>query len=287
MIQVFIDAPAKVNLGLDVVSRRPDGYHEVRMVMQTIRLTDRIYLRKAESGVTLSCSDPALPSDPSNLAWKAVLAMEKAAGRTLPVEIRIEKRIPMAAGLAGGSTDAAAVLDGLNRLYDLGFSPERLREIGLSLGADIPFCLLRGTALAEGIGEVLTPLRPLPILPMVLAKPPVDVSTKEIYQALTLDEETPHPPIDRMVSRIEAGDMPSLRPLHGNLLETVTIPLCPEIETLREALAASGAVIARMSGSGPTVFGLFLKPEEAAEAYRRLRRSFPDTTVLLTETWAG
>ena len=280
MQQISLRSMAKINLGLDVVRRRPDGYHDLRMIMQTVQLSDVITLeRRSEPGIALTCSERSLPADKHNLAWRAAALLQEEFGLSEGVRIHLEKHIPAAAGLAGGSGNAAAVLEGMNALFDLGLTPEELRVRGLSLGADVPYCLMRGTALAEGVGEILTPLPALPDCSVLLVKPDVSVSTKEVFTRLRLDESTTHPDIDGMRAAVEAGDLPGVLSRLGNVLESVTIPLCPVIADIKQALTQLGAEAALMSGSGPTVFGIFTDPTSAKAAADEMRKHFPDAFV--------
>ncbi len=268
-----IEAPAKINLGLDVLCRRPDGYHEVDMIMQTIDLFDTVTIEKtAEPGITLSTNKPGLPNDEGNLAYKAAkLLLETCGEKDAGVRIHIEKRIPMAAGLAGGSTDCAAVLSGMNTLFSFGLSMERLMELGKTLGADVPYCLLQGTARSQGIGEKLTPLPKMMRCPVLIAKPGVSVSTKAVYEGLRLNEETAHPDIDALEQDIRRQDLAALAKDMGNLLATVTEELHPVIKEIRALMESHGALRAMMSGSGPTVFGLFSDMKTAQEAEKAMR----------------
>lgn len=249
----------KINLGLDVVRKREDGYHEVRMIMQTVRLCDRITMEKQNSGeIHVKANLPYVPDGEANLAWKAAHLLAEEFSIRDGVNIYIKKKIPVAAGMAGGSTDAAAVLVGMNRMFGLGLSMEELMKRGVRLGADVPYCVMRGTALSEGIGEILTPLPAMPPCYIVLAKPQVSVSTKEVYGGLRLSELPPeaHPDIDGMAAAIGAGDLDGVIARLKNILETVTIPAHPEIARIKEIMAANGADGVLMSGSGPTVFAI-------------------------------
>lgn len=258
MNPIVLKAYAKINLALDVLGTFPNGYHEVRMVMQTIGLHDIVTIRREEEpGIRLATSRADLPGDSSNLAYKAAaLLMEEFSIRE-GVSIYLEKHIPVAAGMAGGSTDCAAVLHGVNQLFDLGLSLSELQERGVRLGADVPYCLMGGTALAEGIGEKLTALRPAKGKVLLIAKPEISLSTKEIYTRLTLDKHTQHPDIDGMLAAIEREDFDSMAAAMGNVLESAAIPGHPEIEQIRQTMVSAGAQAAMMSGSGPTVFGFF------------------------------
>lgn len=269
-----LKAYGKVNLGLDVVRRREDGYHEVRMIMQTVGLYDRIDLtRKEQPGIALETNLYYLPDNENNLAYKAAKLLMDEFEIKEGVNIRIKKFIPVAAGMAGGSSDAAAVLFGVNKMFSLGLSLEELMKRGVRLGADVPYCLMRGMALSEGIGEILTPLDPAPQCQVLIAKPAVSVSTKFVYENLHVNQlpKTAHPDIDCLMRAIENRDLRTLAENMGNILETVTIPAHPVIQDIKDKMMSMGAVGAMMSGSGPTVFGLFMSPSKAEEAYEEMR----------------
>lgn len=269
-----LKAYGKVNLGLDVVRRREDGYHEVRMIMQTVGIYDRIDLmRREQPGIGIETNLYYLPDNENNLAYKAARLLMDEFDIKEGVNIRIKKFIPVAAGMAGGSSDAAAVLFGVNKMFSLGLSMEELMKRGVRLGADVPYCLMRGTALSEGIGEILTPLDPVPQCQVLIAKPSVSVSTKFVYENLYVNQlpKTAHPDIDRLMRAIEDRDLRGLAENMGNILETVTIPAHPVIQDIKDKMMAMGAVGAMMSGSGPTVFGLFMSPARAEEAYEEMR----------------
>lgn len=286
MEQLKIKARAKINLTLDVIGKRPDGYHEVAMVMQTIDLYDMITLTVIPDGIEVTANHPDIPTGPANLAYKAAEII-KPAGFFGGVRIHIEKNIPMSAGLAGGSTDAAAVLTGLNRLWGLDKSSADLLELGGRIGSDVPFCILGGTALATGRGEKLTPLPPAPEMWLVLAKPPVDVSTKEVYGRFTREMVDRRPDNGAMVNALLAEDVPGIAGNLVNVLESVTLRLYPEISTLKERLLRAGAQAVLMSGSGPTVFGLVSDREAAQQTAERLRRECPAFFVRVASTWPG
>ena len=267
-------AYGKINLGLDVVRKREDGYHEVRMIMQTVNLYDRITMERVqEAGIRTETNLSYVPDGEGNLAYRAAKLLMEEYGLTDGVNIKIRKFIPVAAGMAGGSTDAAAVLVGMNRLFRLGLSKRELMERGVKLGADVPYCILRGTALSEGIGEILTELPPAPKCSLVLAKPQISVSTKTVYGKLRVSELSPtkHPDIDGMVEAIRRKDLDGIISRLGNVLETVTVPEHPEIAAIKELMLENGADGTLMSGSGPTVFGIFKAPESAEKAYRALK----------------
>ena len=283
MDTISLKALAKINLGLDVVRRREDGYHEVRMVMQTIHLYDRLEMEKtATQGIELSTNLSYLPVNENNLVYRAGKLLMDEFGITEGIKVYLNKRIPVAAGMAGGSTDAAAMLYGMNELFELGLSREQLMERGLRIGADVPYCLMRGTALADGIGEILTPLAPMVKCPVLIAKPAISVSTSFVYQNLKLDADTKHPDIDRLIRDIRKQDLGAIAGDMGNVLESVTIPNYPVIAQIKEQMMDSGAINAMMSGSGPTVFGLFEEEETAQAAYQKMKESGLAKQVYLT-----
>lgn len=283
MDTIRLKARAKINLGLDVVRRREDGYHEVKMVMQMLRLYDQIDIEKTqESGIFVRSNLSFLPTDERNIAYKAAKVMIDQFGLEQGVIIRIEKHIPVAAGMAGGSTDCAAVLYGMNKLFGLRLNQKKLRELGVKLGADVPYCLMRQTALSEGIGEILTPISPLQDCPILIAKPSVSVSTRHVYEHLKLDEQTMHPDIDGIVTALADGDLYGVTDRVANVLETVTVPEHPVIDEIKKQMMASGAVNALMSGSGPTVFGIFDDEEKAKKACEDMKASGLARQIYLT-----
>ena len=266
-------ANAKINLSLDVTGVRENGYHDVRMIMQSIELCDYLDIEVNNSGrIELTCSNPEIECDKGNLIYKAADKLinkavdEEIIDKNTGVTISLQKNIPIAAGLAGGSTDAAATLVGLNEELGLGYSSSELRGLGVTLGADIPFCIEGGTYLSEGIGEVLSKLKDAPDCFIVLVKPDINVSTKFVYDNLILNEETVHPDVDAMLNAIETGSIKRVADCLDNLLATVTEKEYPIIVDIKNILKENGALNAIMSGSGPTVFGLFDDEEKAKEA---------------------
>lgn len=267
MDSIWINAPAKINIGLDVIRRREDGYHEVKMIMQSIRLFDRLTLTKTKNrGIHLTTNLRFLPSNKDNLVYQGAKLLMDEFGIGDGLNIRLDKRIPVAAGMAGGSTDAASCMLAINQLYELGLSKRQLMKRGLRLGADIPYCILKGTALAEGIGEKLSTIPQTPDCYILIAKPGTHVSTKFVYSNLVLDENTPHPDIDRMIEGMKKRDLHDLCAHIGNVLETVTIPAYPEIAEIKKCMKENGALGSLMSGSGPTVFGIYDDIEKANAA---------------------
>lgn len=286
MDEITLKALAKINLGLDVIRRREDGYHEVRMVMQTIHLYDRLdIVRSHEPGIRIQSNLNFLPVNENNLVYKAGMLLMDEFGITDGVDVRLTKRIPVAAGMAGGSTDAASMLYGMNQIFDLGLSRKALMERGVKIGADVPYCLMRGTALAQGIGEKLSQLPPMVKCPVLIAKPAVSVSTKFVYQNLKLDEHTIHPDIDALIGAIRNKDFTAICRNMGNVLESVTIPNYPVIAQIKEKMMEAGASHAMMSGSGPTVFGLFEDEEIARHARDVMKESGLARQVYLTSIY--
>lgn len=265
------EAFAKINLGLDVVRRLPNGYHEVRMIMQTVGICDVLTFRKAVSGIQLVVDNEELPTDGNNLICKAAKLLLESAGIEGGVSITLEKHIPIAAGMAGGSTDAAATLLGINELYEIGYDVDKLKELGVKIGADVPYCIQGGTALAEGIGEVLSELPTPPACHLVIAKPDINVSTKFVYENLRANELESHPDIDGMIEGLEKGDLKAITDRLANVLETVTVPAYPIIDEIKQTMLDAGAEGALMSGSGPTVFGIFTELEKAKQAAKRIK----------------
>lgn len=285
-MELNLKALAKINLGLDVLRRREDGYHEVRMVMQTIHLYDRICLRRTrQPGIQVRTNLYYLPTNENNLVYRAAKLLMDEFDLPGGLWIDLKKYIPVAAGMAGGSSDAAAVLFGVNRMYGLHLSREALMERGVQIGADVPYCLLRGTALAEGIGEKLTPLLPAPKCPLLIAKPPIAVSTRMVYENLKLTEDTVHPDLDGVLTAIEAGDLKGMAASMGNILEQVTCRRYPVISALKETMKQQGALNALMSGSGPTVFGLFEEKAQAKAAMRAIQEQGLAKQVYLTDMY--
>lgn len=269
-----LKAYGKINLGLDVLRRREDNYHEVRMIMQTVGIYDRIdVIYREEPGITVETNLHYLPCNENNLVYKAAKLLMDEFGIKEGVHINLRKFIPVAAGMAGGSSDAAAVLFGVNKMFGLGLTRNQLMERGVKIGADVPYCVMRGTALSEGIGEILTPLPPVPQCQVLIAKPGISVSTKFVYENLHANQlkKEQHPDIDGMIEAIRQRDLYGIADRFGNVLETVTIPAYPVIREIKEAMVKYGAIGSLMSGSGPTVFGLFTNPKAAADAYEELR----------------
>jgi len=281
---VSLKAMAKINLGLDVVRRLENGYHEVKMIMQNINLYDDIIVSESDKkGISIDTNLDFLPVNEDNLIYKAAKLLMDEFGIDEGVHVSLTKRIPVAAGMAGGSTDAAATMIGVNELFGLGLSKQELMERGVRIGADVPYCIMQGTALAEGIGEKLTRLDAVVQCYVLIAKPSVSVSTKYVYQNLKLDETTKHPDIDGIIDAIKAKDIYGIADKLGNVLESVTVSKYPEISEIKEKMIEMGAINSLMSGSGPTVFGLFDKKDTAEECYKYIKDSKMAAQVFLTD----
>lgn len=276
-------AYAKINLGLDVLGRLENGYHEVKMVMQTVGIYDELSFEKTEVGIVVTTDSGEIPTDENNLIYKAAKLMIETYGISEGVRIHLKKNIPIAAGMAGGSTDAAATMKGMNRLFDLGCDMKELMELGVRIGADVPYCVMGGTALAEGIGEKLTALPPAPECILLIAKPDINVSTKYVYEHLDAEGVDEHPDIDGMVAAIEAESLQGILDRMGNVLETVTVKAHPIIDTIKERMKDLGAAEAMMSGSGPTVFGIFTDENKARKAYEQIKNEQLAKQIFLTE----
>ena len=277
-------AYGKINLGLDVLRRREDGYHEVKMIMQTVNIYDELELTKREdSKINLTIDIDKLEADESNLVCKAIKLIKDTYNIESGVDAHLIKRIPIAAGMAGGSADAAAALRGMNRLFELGISRDELCALGKKIGADVPFCIVGGTYLAEGIGEKLTPLTPVEGDYLVIAKPSIDVSTKYVYENLNVNNgERVHPDVDILIKAIKNRDYETLYTNMGNILESVTIEKYSVIEDIKKDLIDARAKAALMSGSGPTVFAVFSTRKEAEEALQSLEGKYELDTLTVT-----
>lgn len=288
MDEIRLRAYAKVNLGLDVLRCRQDGYHDVRMIMQNINLFDKLTIKKKKgAGIKVRTNLSYLPTDSNNLVYRAAALLIEEFNIESAVDIDLYKFIPVAAGMAGGSADAAAVLYGMNELFGLKLSLDELMKRGVKLGADIPYCLMGGTVLAEGIGEKLTRLKACPECYFVVAKPPFSVSTKLVYDNLVIDENTVHPDIDGIKHAIESQDVNGIASRMLNVLETVTAKEYPDIEGIKAKMREHGALNALMSGSGPTVFGIFDDKEKACECNSILRQDVRVKTAYVAECCKG
>lgn len=278
MDSISLKARAKINLSLDVTGRRDNGYHDVRMIMQTIDLYDEITIYKEPADkvndrIVLETESAEVAPDKDNLIYKAAELIMDECGLKDCVRISYKKNIPAAAGMAGGSTDAAAVFRGMNELFSLGLENEALREMGVGLGADIPYCIMGGTALSEGIGEILTPLPAMPDCFILIAKPDIGVSTAYVYKAFDSLTEKYHPDVDSMTTAIKNNDLTGIANLLGNSLEGVTVEEYPVINEIKQIMLGNGAKGSLMSGSGPTVFGLFDNRDKAVITEAKLREA--------------
>ncbi len=278
-----IKAYAKINLSLDIVGKREDGYHLLRMIMQNIDLYDDIYLEKEDSSeIRITCNKSYVPTDERNLAYKAAKIFKEKYKISEGVKIKIIKNIPVSAGLAGGSTDAAAVLKLMNEVFEVGASDEELMELGLGLGADIPYCIQGGTALCEGIGEVITPLKPFKDKIIVLVKPAFGVSTKEVYKNFDLSKIKKHPETEELISSMEKDDLKAVAYNMRNLLENVTLRKHKILIKIKEEMLQDGAVGSMMSGSGPSVFAVFDDMLKAQKSFERMKERYKE--VFITRT---
>lgn len=270
---IQLRAYAKINLGLDVVRKRDDGYHEVRMIMQTVKLFDKLTFHLLEEDeIRMKTNLGFLPVDENNLVYRAIRLLKDTYHVDKGMEVDLFKCIPVAAGMAGGSADCAAALVGASRLFGLHLNKQKLMELGVKLGADVPYCILRGTALSEGIGEVLTPLPSIPDCHILIAKPSISVSTRFVYEHLDAGGLLEHPDIDGMVQAIRDKSLSGITDRMENVLESVTIPKYPVIQRIKDCMKAQGAMNALMSGSGPTVFGIFEREQEAVRAKEAVRK---------------
>lgn len=273
MERIQLKALGKINLGLDVLGKRENGYHDVRMIMQTVYLYDEVTLEKRqEPGITVSTNLIYLPTDKTNIAYRAAKILLDEFGERRGVAIHLKKHIPVAAGMAGGSADAAAVLFGMNRMFGWKLSEKELMERGVTLGADVPYCIMRGTALAEGIGEKLTRLPAMPKCHLLIAKPPISVSTKLVYEKLDALAIVDHPDIDGIIEGLKDRDLIRVAGSMGNVLQNVTETEYPVITQIKEKMIKGGAINAMMSGSGPTVFGLFKERSMAKKTAEQIRQ---------------
>ncbi|MGK7379908.1 4-(cytidine 5'-diphospho)-2-C-methyl-D-erythritol kinase [Planococcus sp. 1R117A] len=267
---LYVKAPAKINLTLDVLHKRPDNYHEIEMIMTTVDLADRIGLKATESGIYIESADRFVPNDSRNLAYQAAQLIKETYGIKSGVIISLDKQIPVAAGLAGGSSDAAATLKGLNQLWQLNLSLDELAELGAKIGSDVSFCVYGGTALAKGRGEIIQELPVPPNCWVILAKPTIGVSTAEVYGAFDV-ENAQHPNTEEMIEALAKGDYNAMCANLGNALESVTLNLYPEVAQIKDQMKKFGADAVLMSGSGPTVFGLVQQEARIPRIYNGLR----------------
>lgn len=281
---MLLHAHAKINLCLDVIGRRPNGYHDVKMIMQSIGLYDELEITtRPDNEIVLECDNSELGPIEDNLIYRAAAKLRESSGNNTGLTIRLTKNIPVAAGMAGGSTDAAATLIGINELLQLGKSHEDLREIGVTLGADVPYCIEGGTYLSEGIGEILTRLPDAPSCYLVIAKPDISVSTKFVYEHLILNDSTIHPDVDGMIDAIKSGSLQGVTDRLSNLLADVTEQEYTIICQMKQVLLNNGALGALMSGSGPTVFGIYNSRTDADTALAKLHECCDFKAGFVTE----
>jgi 4-diphosphocytidyl-2-C-methyl-D-erythritol kinase len=271
MGHIELNANAKINLSLDVTGKRPDGYHTVKMIMQSVDLHDRVRLEIIDSGIQVKCNFPWIPTDRNNTAYRAAELIKENFGIKEGIKISIEKNIPVAAGLAGGSTDGAAVLKGMNSLFSLNISETDLMSYGEKIGADVPYCIKGGTMLAEGIGEILTELTQLERTSIVIVKPKISVSTAWAYKNLDVENIKIRPDTDLLIKALDKKNIVELANNMVNIMETITIKQYHIIDEIKKKLINLGAVGSMMSGSGPSVFGIFLNEDSAEKAYRKIK----------------
>lgn len=282
MEKISIKCPAKINLSLDVIGKREDGYHELKMIMQSVALFDEVTLEKTDKNINILCDNANVPLDQGNICYKVAANMIEKYKLEGGINISIIKNIPIAAGLAGGSADAAGVIEGINILYELNLDISEMMELGLAVGADVPFCINKGTALATGIGEVITRLRPVKAW-CVLAKPEVAVSTAGVFGELKLDEVVKRPNTEQLMEYIRENDLENLAQNMVNVLEIVTIKQQPIIFEIKNIMLEFNALGSLMSGSGPTVFGLFANKNAAERCYHRLIDYLKEVYIVSTE----
>ena len=286
MDHINLKARAKINITLDVTGVRDDGYHELKMIMQTVELYDGVYIKKIEKPIIkLKSNLEWLPKDERNLAYRAAALIREKYGIKEGVYIELRKAIPVAAGLAGGSSDCASVLYGMNKLFDLGISRKTLAEIGLTLGSDVPYCLMRGTTLAEGRGEILTRLLSGPKAWVVLANPPMGLSTAAVYKAIDRAKEISHPNTEAVIEAIKDKDLHKMARNLSNVLETVSMEMCPMVGEIKRRFMETGAIGSLMSGSGPTVYGLFESRKIAQSSAETIKEEFGLRDVALTKIY--
>jgi 4-diphosphocytidyl-2-C-methyl-D-erythritol kinase len=270
MDRLYTKAMGKINFSLDAINKRTDGYHNLKMVMQTVELHDILEIRKVENEITVICENSLVPANDSNIAYKAARALCDYTNLNLNVSIHIDKNIPVAAGMAGGSSDAAAVLKGINELFSLNLNMNELMKIGKTIGADVPYCLCGGTMLAEGIGDVLTPLAPLNGVNIVLVKPRIEVSTAWVFRNFINSDVIERPDTDALISALKKNDLKAIGSKLANVLESVTVKAYPIINEIKATLLDCGALGSIMSGSGPTVFGIFEDYASAQKAFAEI-----------------
>lgn len=280
---IKLKARAKINTALDVLGKLDNGYHDLRMIMQSVNLYDNLFIKKTKTGIVeMKTNLSYLPCDDRNLVYKTAVLLKEKYNIEDGIYIDLYKRIPVAAGLAGGSSDCAAALIGIRRLFNLPITHEELMEMGKDFGADVPYCIMRGTALAEGIGEKLTKLPPFPFCYVLLSKPSFSVSTASVFQGLNINEITNHPDIEKMIYNIEKKDLQAICNGLSNVLETVTIKNYPIIDDIKSIMLKNNALGSLMSGSGPTVFGIFASKNDCLSALKELKSDLKIKDTYLT-----
>lgn len=275
METVTLRAPAKINLTLDVKGKRADGYHDIESVMHQVSLCDTVTISRVPEGIKISCTSPEVPAGEENLAYRAARLVLSQFNIKSGIHIHIEKRIPVAAGLAGGSSNGAAVIKGMNELFELNLSQEDMLSLGLHLGSDVPFCISGGTAVASGRGEILEPVKVGRSLDFILVNPGFAVSTGEVYRLLDQEIITERPDSRKLTAALAEGDLEQIAANLGNVMEQVVLKRHPAVQEIKERLLKEGALAALMSGSGPTVFGLFPSPTAADQALAAVQHSYP------------
>lgn len=275
METVTLRAPAKINLTLDVKGKRADGYHDIESVMHQVSLCDTVTISRVPEGIKISCTSPEVPAGEENLAYRAARLVLSQFNIKSGIHIHIEKCIPVAAGLAGGSSNSAAVIKGMNELFELGLSQKDMLSLGLRLGSDVPFCISGGTAVASGRGEILEPVKIRRSLDFVLVNPGFAVSTGEVYRLLDQEIITERPDSRKLTAALAEGDLEQIAANLGNVMEQVVLKRHPAVQEIKERLLKEGALAALMSGSGPTVFGLFPSPTAADQALAAVQHSYP------------
>lgn len=279
---MLFKAYGKINISLDIVGKREDGYHLLKMIMQTIDLYDLIDINRIENGIELSCDKSYVPNDEKNIAYKAAKLFIDTYNIKDGVSIAINKNIPVAAGLAGGSTDAAAVLKAMRDIFNIDVSDERLMELGIKLGADVPYCILGGTALCEGIGEKITPLKPFKDKILILVKPNFGVSTKEVYKSFDIEKAFKHPETEKLIEAMESGDLQFISDNMKNLLENVTSRKHTILKNIKDSMNRYGALGSMMSGSGPTIFAFFEDMLKAQLCFEYMKEKYDEVYITRT-----
>jgi 4-diphosphocytidyl-2-C-methyl-D-erythritol kinase len=279
---MLVKAYGKINISLDVVGKREDGYHLLKMIMQNVDLYDYISFERCIKGINISCNKPYIPVDEKNLMYKAAKLFMDNYNISEGINIYLKKNIPVAAGMAGGSTDAAAVFKALREVFKIDACDNELMELGLKIGADIPYCIVGGTALCEGIGEIITPLKPFKNQILVLVKPNFGVSTKEVYKNLDVSKIYKHPDTEELIKAMEEEKLQDVCDGMKNLLENVTLRKYPVLKRIKEDMVKMGAMGAMMSGSGPTIFAFFEDMLKAQRCYDKFKTQYKEVYITRT-----